>query len=148
MTTAAAPDADALRTLVAEHGALLLYDGTCGFCDRAVQLVLDHDRRGTMRFATLAGPWGAAARAAHPALEGVASVVLVDAGGAHVKSEAALRVAAYLGGAWSLAGAARIVPRPLRDAAYDVVARVRHRIAGRLDACRLPDGPTRARFLG
>ena len=31
-----------------------------------------------------------------------------------------------------------IIPRPLRDAAYRIVAAVRHRIAGRSNACEIP----------
>ena len=64
-----------------------------------------------------------------------------------VRSAAALRVAGYLGGAWTLARAAWLVPRPLRDAAYDLVARHRHRFLGAAGACFVPPPEDRARFL-
>lgn len=73
-----------------------------------------------------------------------------EAGGAErvlLRSAAALRVARYLGRAWSLAMAAWLVPRPLRDAAYDLVARHRHRLPGAADACFVPSPDVRARFL-
>jgi predicted DCC family thiol-disulfide oxidoreductase YuxK len=64
-----------------------------------------------------------------------------------VRSAAALRVARYLGGPWTLALAAWLVPRPMRDAAYDLVARHRHRLLGATDVCFVPPPEVRARFL-
>lgn len=133
-------------------GAVLLYDGTCGFCAGSVQFVLRHEgRRRSLRFATLDGPLGAAARRAHPELAGVDSVIWYEPEGGRVlvRSEAALAVAAYLGGPWRALGAlGRLVPRRLRDAAYDLIARNRYRIAGRAaEACPLPTPAQRARFV-
>lgn len=45
-----------------------------------------------------------------------------------------------------LARLARLIPRALRDAVYDLVARNRHRVA-RTEACLLPSPDERARFL-
>ena len=91
--------------------------------------------------------------ARHPALAGADSMAWVEpaeAGAderAFVRSAAALRVARYLGGAWTLALGAWLVPRPFRDAAYDLVARHRHRLPGAADACFVPAPEVRARFL-
>jgi predicted DCC family thiol-disulfide oxidoreductase YuxK len=41
----------------------------------------------------------------------------------------------------------RAVPRPLRDAVYDWVARRRYGWFGKLDACRVPGPGMRSRFL-
>jgi predicted DCC family thiol-disulfide oxidoreductase YuxK len=116
-------------------------------------LVLRRDRRGTLRFAPLAGAYARGVAARYPALAGADSMIWVEPAGAggpervFVRSAAALRVARYLGGAWMLALAAWLVPRPLRDAAYDFVARHRHRLLGASDACVVPTPETRARFL-
>jgi predicted DCC family thiol-disulfide oxidoreductase YuxK len=131
---------------------ILLYDGACGFCSAIVQFVLARDRKGTLRFAALDGPVGRAARGRHPQLEGVDSVVWVEqqpdgAQTVAVRSEAALRVARYLGGAWRLAGLARVVPGPIRDRAYGWVARHRHQVPGTRDRCWVPPPHQRGRFL-
>ncbi len=131
---------------------ILLYDGTCGFCAESVQLVLRHDRRRTLRFAALQGRFGAETRARHPELAEVDSVVWVDpADGARAervftRSDAALRVAAYLGGWFHLARVMAVLPRPVRDAAYDLVARHRHRLSD-APSCLLPAPEVRERFL-
>lgn len=126
---------------------LVLYDGTCGLCDGFVQWLLRRDPAGVLRFAPLEGPTAAAVRARHPGIAGVDSVVFVDADGAHVRSEAALRTVAALGGGWRLVALARVVPRAVRDAVYDVIARTRHRWFGRRVACRVPGAAERERFV-
>jgi predicted DCC family thiol-disulfide oxidoreductase YuxK len=40
-----------------------------------------------------------------------------------------------------------VVPRPLRDTAYDFIARYRYRWFGKKDTCMVPTPELRARFL-
>ena len=130
---------------------VLLYDGVCGFCNKSVQLILDHDRTGSMRFAALQSAYGLSVVERHPELRGVDSVVFVEslAGGerVHVRSDAALKVAAYLGGFWRIFLAARVLPRALRDYCYDLFARNRYKLFGKYDSCMLPPPGVRSRFL-
>jgi predicted DCC family thiol-disulfide oxidoreductase YuxK len=132
-------------------GPVLLYDGACGFCSAVVQLVLKRDRRGTLRFAALQGPFARALTARHPELAGVDSLVWAEQGAqgerVYVRSEAGLRLARYLAGPWHLALPMWLLPRFLRDSVYDVVARHRHRLAGPADTCFVPPPEARARFL-
>ena len=139
-----------------ETRALLLFDGTCGFCARSVQFVLRREhRRRTLRFASLDSSIGREVRARYPELEGVDSVIWVEAGSNEqdyrlfVRSEAVFRVLKYLGGVWTaLAVVGAVVPRFLRDAVYDFVARHRHKIIPReAESCLLPSPEQRARFV-
>jgi predicted DCC family thiol-disulfide oxidoreductase YuxK len=131
---------------------VLYYDGECGVCTRSVDLVLRHDRRGTLRFASLRGEFGAALLARHPELQGVDSMLWVDPApdgkGERilVRSEAVLAVVRYLGGWWRVALASRVIPRALRDAGYAWFARHRGRF-GRASQCRIPTPAERSRFL-
>lgn len=128
---------------------LVLYDGECGLCNRSVQLILRHDQRGHFRFAALQSELGQALLERHglPA-DVVDTVVLVDGGQAFTRSAAALRIAGKMDRPWPLLRAFTIVPRPLRDVAYNFVARNRYRWFGKVDACMLPPPEVRARFLG
>jgi len=132
---------------------VLLYDGTCGFCADSVQLVLRHDRRGTLRFASLQGAFGRAVRARHPELARSDTVIWVESAASGqgervlLRSDAALKVAAYLGGWFHLTRIAAVLPRPLRDAAYDLVARHRHQLSGDGPSCLVPGPDVRTRFL-
>ena len=64
-----------------------------------------------------------------------------------VRAAAVMRAAKYLGGPWRLAALGAAVPRPLRDAVYDLIARHRHRLFGDPAQCYLPPAAVRARFL-
>lgn len=137
---------------------LLLYDGECGLCARSIQWVLERDVRArSMRFAALQGETAAPLLtrhgiAPHPR-RGFESLVLVqDVGGTRERvlqrSDAALAIGRYLGGSYGrLARLAGLVPRFLRDLAYGLVARNRLRFFGAADACRVPRGKERERFL-
>jgi len=106
-----------------------------------------------MRFAALDSDFGAAVLQRHPALATVDSVVYVENPDSAdervtVRSEAALRVASYLGGPWRTLGAvASLIPAPARDWLYDRFAAIRYRVFGRVDSCALPAPEVRARFI-
>ena len=126
---------------------LIYYDGLCGLCDRFVQFVLRKDRTARYRFAPLQG---STARERLPAtLDPLTSqtVILEQGGRFRVRSDAALAILSGLGGAWRLAALLRVIPRPLRDAGYDLVARNRNRWFGRRDECRVPEPAQHDRFL-
>lgn len=130
---------------------VLLYDGTCGFCADSVQFVLKRDRKGTLRFAPIDSAYGHAVIVRHPELKDVDSVLWVAPADEHgaeqvlTYSAAALRVASYLGGGLRLLQLARIVPAPVRDAVYRLIAKHRHRLSD--SQCFVPAAQERARFL-
>jgi predicted DCC family thiol-disulfide oxidoreductase YuxK len=130
----------------------LLYDGECGVCDATVRAVLRADPGGPLRFAALKGDFAERVISRHPRLRDVDSLVLVqtDPHGEEqidIRSDAALGLAEYLGGVWRLLLVGRLVPRRIRDGAYDLFARHRHRLLARPDHCRVPSPGERARFL-
>jgi predicted DCC family thiol-disulfide oxidoreductase YuxK len=138
-----------------DRSPILLYDGSCGFCARSVQFVLDHEReRRFLRFTSLQSDLGDALRRHDAALAAIDSVIWYEAGDragtatVFVRSDAVIRVLRYLGGGWSaLAAAASIVPRPVRDWIYDLVARHRRRLLRSSPSCLMPTPAQRARFL-
>jgi len=128
-----------------EH-PLILYDGQCGLCDRLVQFVLPRDPRGVYRFAALQSDHARTLleRAGLPTQD-FDTMVLFEGGRVFLRSSAALRVLRHLSGAWPLLAPLLLVPRPIRDWVYGLVARHRHRLFG--DSCRLPDPRWAERFL-
>lgn len=126
---------------------MLLYDGDCGFCSRGVLFSYRRDRAGKLRYASLQSDVGMRLLREHGLPLDVTTVVLVDGKGAHVRSTAVLRTARLLRWPWSWAYAAMVVPRPVRDAAYRLVAKHRHRLAPAAQACAAPTPELRARML-
>src|SRR5215472_6763340 len=66
------------------------------------------------------------------------SFAFVATGQAYVKSEAVLRIARELP-RWRSTWVFHFIPRVIRDAIYDFLARNRYRWFGRRDACILPN---------
>jgi predicted DCC family thiol-disulfide oxidoreductase YuxK len=132
---------------------VVLYDGLCGMCDGVVQFLLRHDKKDAFRFAPQQGEAARQILARHaldPAtLETICVVENYHAPHERIctKSDAALRIADGLGGIWTLALAARLLPRFLRDAGYDLIARNRYRIFGQRTECRNPVAEDLHKFL-
>lgn len=126
---------------------VLLFDGSCVMCNRAVQRLVRLDPGGIFRFSPLDGET-AGRISADSTVRSVESVVLVDEDGEHVRSEAVLRTFARLGGLWRVASwGLRLVPPALRGACYDLIARHRTRWFGRVDNCGLLTEEERRRLL-
>jgi predicted DCC family thiol-disulfide oxidoreductase YuxK len=128
----------------------LFYDGHCGLCHRAVKFVLKHDRSGNaFRFAPLQGPTFES-RVSVNQRKGLPDsiVVLTREGPLLVRSDAFIHILKRLGGGWAmLGGTLEVIPRPMRDLAYDFIARVRYRVFGtRADLCPIVPADLRARF--
>jgi len=133
--------------------ARLYYDGTCGFCHRAVRMVLSEDANSpeplALRFAPLGGPTFDAQLDGADAEDLPDSIVLVlEDGRLLTRSAAALEIASRFGGFWrivALLGDA--LPTTPLDALYDFVARIRTRLFARPDdACPILPPDLRARF--
>lgn len=128
----------------------LYYDGACGLCHRAVRFILAEDVDGSrFRVAPLQGETFAA-RVTPAERANLPDSVIVQAqeGRLLVRSDAALHILERLGGVWRVLGiAGRAFPRPLRDALYDGVARIRKRLfAAPKEACPLLPSALRGRF--
>jgi predicted DCC family thiol-disulfide oxidoreductase YuxK len=130
-----------------EH-PVVLFDGVCNLCNGSVQFIIARDPSAHFRFAPLDS---AAARSligeSAPLGAVPDSIVLMDHRRMYTRSAAALRIARRLRFPWPLLYALIIVPRPLRDAIYDFIARNRYRWFGKRDTCMVPSPELRARFL-
>jgi predicted DCC family thiol-disulfide oxidoreductase YuxK len=142
---------------------LVIFDGHCGFCNRSVRWFLTHDRNDHLRFVPSESPKVAAILAHHSIVQtdsGLTSgtlapstiLVLSDPEGPAerilVRSDAAIAMLRELPSPWpAIAAILRIIPRPLRDLGYRLIAHFRYRIWGRLDTCPIPTPQERIRFL-
>jgi predicted DCC family thiol-disulfide oxidoreductase YuxK len=123
---------------------LLLFDGNCALCNGTVRWLLAHDR-GRLHYAPLSSEVADAALGQAGYEGDRSSVVLVDGTGAHQHSTAVWRTLRLLPWPWRAGAAIRLIPRPLRDAAYRFVAANRFRIFGRSDICAMRFPPDQAR---
>jgi predicted DCC family thiol-disulfide oxidoreductase YuxK len=126
---------------------VILYDGVCIFCSRWVRFVVTRDTHRRFRFTPVQSDYGtrlAQALGIDPADPDTNAVM--RGGVAYFKSDAALTLLSHLPG-WHWTRALFAVPKPLRDAVYNLVARNRYRIFGKYETCFVPDAEMRARVL-
>lgn len=129
-------------------GGVILFDGTCAFCEGSVRFVARRDPAGYFRFGASQTP-EAQALLAPFGLTGAATrtIILIEEGRIYLRSTASLRIAARLSWPWRAAAVFLWVPPFMRDAVYNVVAAVRHRLAGSSNACEIPPPEIRARMI-
>ena len=119
------------------HG-LILFDGVCVLCSRGCRFVSKRDRRAYFRFVPIQLAEG------RPLAEQLGidpdcpeSFAFMANGQGYVKSDAVLRIARELP-RWRWTWVFHLIPRGIRDAIYDAVARNRYHWFGRRDVCILP----------
>jgi predicted DCC family thiol-disulfide oxidoreductase YuxK len=126
---------------------MLVFDGDCAFCNRAVWFILAHEHRSDLFFVPRDSTLGRSLRAEHH-LQLVESLLWIENGLAFIEFDAVAHTAAYVGGAYAhLASAARLLPRPLLNRGYRLIAKLRKRLARRPYHCLLLTAAQQQRFL-
>lgn len=133
--------------MTAEHG-IVLFDGTCAFCTRAVIFIAARDPAGYFRFGASQSPEAIELlERFQTTREAARSIILIEGDRLSLRSTATLRIAARLSWPWSMARVCLCVPVPIRDAVYRGVATVRHRISRRSTVCAFAPPELRARMI-
>lgn len=126
---------------------IILFDGVCHFCDRSVQFIIKRDRAGFYKFASLQSDIGQELLVDHRVLIDIDSFILIKNNKVYTKSTAALHVTRHLDGPWKALFPFIIIPRPIRDFFYNIIAKNRYKWFGKKDSCTLPSPDIRERFL-
>lgn len=125
---------------------IVLFDGECHFCDASVQFIIKRDRRRYFKFASIQSDIGQRLLDEFKIPETIDSVVFIEGNKSYVKSTAALKISGRLDGMWKLFSLFLIIPKNLRDAIYDIVAKNRHKIVKK-NECKIPAKDELERFL-
>ena len=129
-------------------GSVVLFDGVCNLCNGCVRFILNRDTGGVFRFAALQSEISKnILKKSGLTTDGLDTFILVEGEKCYVRSEAALRVARRLGGAWGLLYVFIIIPRSLRDYVYGIVVRHRYEWFGKRPECMVPGPGDQERFL-
>jgi predicted DCC family thiol-disulfide oxidoreductase YuxK len=135
-------------TFDVEAHPVLFFDGVCNLCHGTVRFVLERDRAARIRFAPLQSEVGRALLVRHGLdADTLDTVVFLDAAGVHLRSDASVAILRALGPPWSALAVLGVLPRSVRDAGYDWIARNRYRWFGQKDTCPAPRPAWRERFL-
>jgi predicted DCC family thiol-disulfide oxidoreductase YuxK len=129
--------------------SIILFDGVCNLCNWFVNFIISRDKANRFRFGSLQS------RAVIELLKQqdfssntLSTVILLENGRLYFQSTAVLRILRQIGGAWSMMYVFIILPKPIRDFLYLLIAKHRYRLFGRQDACMVPTPELKARFVG
>lgn len=128
---------------------IIVFDGVCHLCNGLVNFLLKRDTRDRLRFALLQ-------HANHldvdenikQNISSTDSIALITAGKVYFHSTAILKILKRLGGGWQLFYAFIIIPKPVRDWLYEIIARNRYKWFGKENVCMVPDEKVKKKFIG
>lgn len=132
---------------------IVLYDGVCGLCNRLNQFLLKRDHQDQLLFASLQSDFARKILERYGAdptdLDTVYIVEDYEKSGERLlkRSDAILRALVALGGIWKISALGKILPRPLRDLFYRLVATNRYRVFGKYEVCVMPEPKYKKKFL-
>jgi predicted DCC family thiol-disulfide oxidoreductase YuxK len=133
------PDPRFLQDYPPDAPPLVLFDGDCGFCQWNVQRLLAWDHKQQLHFAPQQADYVQHGLTYWDIPADLGSIIVVDQQKAYFRSGAVLMLGIRLGGLFRiLAFLGFVIPRPLRDFLYDLIAKNRHRIMSTQEACLRP----------
>jgi predicted DCC family thiol-disulfide oxidoreductase YuxK len=136
-----------MKKNVIEH-PVILFDGICNLCNQLVNFVILHDPKAKFRFAALQSAAGQKLLGQlHLPLDDFNTFILVESNRYHKKSTAALRVLKELNGLWSVFYVFVLVPSPIRNFFYNIIANNRYQFFGKREQCLVPTPDIKKRFL-
>jgi len=127
---------------------LVVFDGVCKFCHFWSRFIIRFDTSQQIKLTTVQSPAGAAILK-HYALTNshIESVYYIANNQIFEKSTAVLQIIKQLPWPWRPLLIFIVIPRPLRDALYSLIARNRYRLFGRYGQCPLPSAEQQARYF-
>ncbi|MGN7411489.1 thiol-disulfide oxidoreductase DCC family protein [Paenibacillus sp. SAF-068] len=131
------------------HGhPIVLVDGVCHFCQGLTKWIIKRDPEGKYHFASLQSDVAKELLAkGNLSTDSMDTFVLIENGKYYTRSTAALRLAKGLKFPYPLLYVFIVVPKFIRNAVYNWVARNRYRWFGKDEACMLPTPEIKDRFL-
>ncbi|CAN5208932.1 thiol-disulfide oxidoreductase DCC family protein [soil metagenome] len=128
--------------------SLILFDGVCNLCNGFVNFLIVRDKKNKFQFGSLQSAKVQSILTEHQhSSNDISTVILIENNTLHSHSTAVLKIVRGLGGAWPLLYVFIIIPKPIRDFLYKLVAKNRYRLFGKKDACMIPTPKLKARFV-
>lgn len=125
---------------------LVLFDGECNLCHAGVLKIINYDKNNLIQFVSQQSDVGKAIMLKN-GLQEMNSIVFISEGQVFIKSNAVIAICALLKGKIYYIKYLKIIPKCIRDFAYDVIAKNRYRLFGKKENCVLPTAEIKAKFL-
>ena len=136
-------------SLSKDQNSVIIFDGVCNLCNSSVTFVIKRDKSYKFKFAPLQSETAKnLISKLNLSTDKIDSIILIENHKYYIKSTAAIRICKELGALWSLMYILILVPKPVRDYIYDIVAKKRYKWFGKKEHCMIPTKELESRFLG
>lgn len=136
-----------IKEIVKKH-PIVFFDGICNLCNTSIQLIIKNDRKNKFLFAQLqSDKVKEFLRQQEEDFSNTDSILLVTPKKIYTKSSAALKIAKDLKGFYPLLYIFYIIPKPIRDVVYDLIAKNRYKWFGKEESCMIPTAALKNKFL-
>ena len=131
-----------------KNKSIILFDGVCNLCNASVNFIIKHDKKERFTFASLQSDAAKEILLHFPAKKNkLDTVLLVENEVIYDKSIAALLISSKLSGGFRFLCIFKLIPKFIRDAIYDFIAKNRYHWFGKKETCMLPTSEIKKRFL-
>jgi len=113
---------------------IIIFDGICNLCNKSIGLLIILDKEKQFKYTSLQGEYVKKLNLK----EGIDSIVFYEDGELYYKSTAILKIFKSVGGVWAFSSIFYVIPRRVRDFIYDIIAKYRYKIFGKMQSCRMP----------
>ena len=122
---------------------VIIFDGFCGLCNKSVDILIKMDKEKIFKYTSLQGEFVKTLEI-EPDID---SIIFYDDGVIYYKSTAILKILRSLGDIWVFTNVFYIIPRVVRDFIYNVIAKYRYNIFGKMESCRMPKDGEQELFI-
>ena len=137
-----------LYIMINEEFDIILFDGVCNLCNKAVLFIIGRDKEKKFCFVSLQSEKGKMLMKANGMEENsINSIVYMNRVGVFLQSKAVLNILYKMGYPWRMLYVFILLPRFVRDGIYTVITRNRYSIFGMKNECKIPDENIKGRFL-
>lgn len=122
---------------------VVLFDGVCGLCNKSINILIKLDKNNILKYTSLQGEFV-------KTLEiepGIDSIIFYEDSRLYYRSTAILKILRSLGGLWVFTNIFYLIPVKLRDFIYDIIAKYRYRLFGKMKSCRMPNKDEKELFI-
>jgi predicted DCC family thiol-disulfide oxidoreductase YuxK len=132
---------------VFDMNKIILFDGVCNVCNKSVQFVIKRDNKNIFKFASLQSNFGQKMIKKYRIHPNMNSLVLIDEDTCYFESTAALKICKQLNGFWKFMYIFIIVPAPIRNFVYRIIAKNRYKWFGHTQSCPVYPPDVRKKFI-
>lgn len=131
-----------------KYDNIILFDGVCNLCNSTVRFIIKRDQKSIFKFTPIQSPIAQNILSENGAQNSdLDSFVLIEDGKKHIKSTAGLKVLKMLGWPLNIFYIFIIIPAPIRDVVYNLIAKSRYKVFGKKESCMVPLPEYTDRFI-